>query len=58
MKVFILMDTTTNTGRDSIVGVFESLEKAKIALADYILDEKVESIESGYVDIAECEVTK
>ena len=58
MKVFILMDSTNKTGRESIIGVFETLEKAKIALADYILDEKVESIESGYVDIAECEVTK
>lgn len=29
MKVFIVMDTTDNTGRDSIIGVFESLEKAK-----------------------------
>ena len=38
MKVFIVMDTTENTGRESIIGVFESLEKAKIALADYVLN--------------------
>lgn len=56
MKIFIVMDTTEDTGRESIIGVFESLENAKIALADYVLDEKVDNIDSSCVDIIECEV--
>lgn len=56
MKVFIVIDTTENTGRESIIGVFKSLEKAKIKLADYVLDEAVEAIETCYVDIVEIEV--
>lgn len=56
MKAYIVMDTTENTGRESIIGVFKSLEKAKMALADYILDEKVDNIEPCYVDIVEYEV--
>lgn len=56
MKVFIVMDTTENTGRESIIGVFQSLEKAKIALANYILDEQVGNIDLCYVDIVECTV--
>lgn len=58
MKVFIVMDTTENTGRESIVGVFETLEKAKLALADYVLDEAVDTIEACYVDIVGFEVEK
>lgn len=58
MKVFIVMDTTDNTGRDSIIGVFESLEKAKIALADYVLNTEIDSIAPYYVDIVEFEVKK
>ena len=56
MKVFIVMDTTENTGRQSIIGVFESLEKAKAALADHVLNTEVDRIEPCYVDIAEFEV--
>lgn len=56
MKVFIVMDTTENTGRESIIGVFQSLEKAKIALANYILDEQVDNIDPCCVDIIECTV--
>lgn len=56
MKVFIVMDTTENTGRESIIGVFESLEKAKIALADYVLNTENDSIQPYYVDIVEEEI--
>lgn len=56
MKVFIVMDTTENTGRESIIGVFESLGKAKAALADYVLNTEADRIEPCYVDIAEFEV--
>ena len=56
MKVFILMDTTENTGRESIIGTFASLESAKMTLADYVLDEKVDNIDPCYVDVVECEV--
>lgn len=58
MKVFVLMDTTEKTGRESIIGVFESLEKAKMALSDYVLNTKADRIELCYVDIAEFEVEK
>lgn len=56
MKVFIVMDTTENTGRESIIGVFESLEKAKSALADYVLNTEADRIEPCYVDIVGFEV--
>lgn len=56
MKVFITMDTTENTGRESIFGVFESLEKAKIALADYVLSTENDSIAPYCVDIIEEEL--
>lgn len=58
MKVFIVMDTTENTGRQSIIGVFESLEKAKAALADHVLSTEANVIEPCCVDIAEFEVWK
>lgn len=58
MKIFILMDTTENTGRESIIGIFESLEKGKVALADYVLNTKADRIEPFCVDIAEFEVEK
>lgn len=57
MTAFILMDTTENTGRESIIGVFATLESAKMTLADYVLDEKVDNIDPCCVDIVECEVT-
>lgn len=58
MKVFIVMDTTEKTGRESIIGIFDSLGKAKVALADYVLNTEADSIEPCYVDIAEYEVEK
>lgn len=58
MKVFIVMDTTEKVGRESIIGVFESLGKAKMVLADYVLNAEVDRIEPCYVDIAEIEVKK
>lgn len=56
MKVFIVMDSSENTGRESIIGVFQSLENAKIALADYVLNIENSRIDPCYVDIVECEV--
>lgn len=56
MKVFLVMDTSENTGRESIIGVFETLENAKIALADYVLNIENARIDPCYVDIVECEV--
>lgn len=58
MKVFILMDATETSSPESIVGVFESLGRAKLALADYVLNTEVDRIEPCYVDIAEFEVKK
>lgn len=58
MKVFIVMDTTEKVGRDSIIGVFESMGKAKVALADYVLNTEADRIETYCVEIAEFEVEK
>lgn len=58
MRVFIVMDTTEKVGRESIIGVFESLGKAKMTLADYVLNTEADRIEPCYVDIAEFEVEK
>ena len=58
MRVFIVMDTTENTGPESIIGVFESLRTAKEALADYVLNTEANMIDPCYVDIAEFEVNK
>ena len=57
MKIFVLIDATEETGKESIIGVFESLERAKMALADYVLN-ATESIDPCYVYIAEFEVEK
>lgn len=56
MKVFIVVNTTKNAGRESIIGVFQSSESAKIALADYVLNIENARIDPCYVDIVECEV--
>ncbi|WP_277251266.1 hypothetical protein [Peptoniphilus vaginalis] len=56
MRIFIVMDTTEKTGRESIIGVFESLAKSKSALADYVLNTENDRIEPCYVDIVGFEV--
>lgn len=56
MKVFIVMDTTEKVGQESIIGVFDSLGKAKAALADYVLNTEADRIEPCCVDIAEFEL--
>lgn len=56
MKVFVLMDTTEKTGRESIIGVFESFKEAREGLADYVLNTEVDRIEPCYVDIFEEEL--
>lgn len=58
MSVFVVMDTTEKVGLESIIGVFESLEKAKVALADYVLNTEADSIDTCCVEIAEFEVEK
>lgn len=56
MKVFVVMDVTENIGPESIIGVFESLEKAKSALADYVLNTEANMIEPCNVYIENFEV--
>ena len=56
MKIFIVMDTTEKTGRESIIGVFKSLEKAKMALADHVLNTENARIDPCYVEVFEIEV--
>lgn len=58
MKIFIVMDTTEKVGRESIIGVFESLGRAKLALANYVLNTEADRIEPYCVEIAEFEVKK
>lgn len=50
------MDTAKNADRESIIGVFESLEKAKITLADHVLNTEIDRIKPCYMDIVEFEV--
>lgn len=57
MKVWVLMDTTKNTGSDGILGVFENESKAKLYLADYILENEIDTIAS-YVELKEFTVFK
>lgn len=58
MKVYILMDTTESTRRESIIGVFGSLESAKLELANYVLSAEVDKIKPYYIKITEFEVEK
>lgn len=51
-----MMDATEETCQESIIGVFDSLEKAKTALADYVLNAEADMIDPCYVDIAEFEI--
>lgn len=51
------MDTTKNTGSDGILGVFENESKAKLYLADYILENEIDTIAS-YVELKEFTVFK
>ena len=52
-KVFIIMDTTNNVGKDSIISVHEDEISAKIALADYVLKN---TVDTDYIDLFEKEV--
>lgn len=58
MKVFVLMDTTESTRQESIIGVFGSLESAKLELANYVLSTEVDKIKPYYIKITEFEVEK
>ena len=52
-KVFIIMDNTNNTGRESVISVHEDKISAKIALADYVLKR---TVDTDYIDLFEREV--
>ena len=43
MKVWVIFDTTTYYGEGSVVGIYDSEIKAKLALAEYILKDDTES---------------
>ena len=53
-KVYILMDSNDNTDSRAILGVFTTLGKAKLALADYVLEKTSGGID--YIEIAEFKV--
>lgn len=52
-KVWIVMYTESNTGEESIIGVYSSETKAKLSIADYVLDE---DIITDYLELVEKEV--
>lgn len=49
--VYIVMDSSDNTGSRSILGVFSKEDQAKIALADYVLGKKTGGID--YIEMEE-----
>lgn len=54
MKVWIFMDTDTETGPGSIKGIYKTEEEGKLAIADYVL--KTQDITSTYIDLFETEI--
>ena len=54
MKVYILMDTNEYTGGGSIIGVYKDETKAKLELAEYVLERK--SVGFDYIDLVTHEV--
>lgn len=53
MKVWIFIDSADSYGKDVVKGIYETEEKAKVALADYVLEEKANTT---YIDLFEMEV--
>lgn len=53
MKLWIFMDADREVGRGSIKGVFKTEEKAKMAIADYVLEEE---INTAYLDLFSVEI--
>ena len=49
MKAWILIDTTENTGRSSIKGVFLSESASKIFLADYLMEKQPDNYD--YIEL-------
>lgn len=41
--VWIVLDSSVETGAESIKGIFQTEERAKIFLADYVIDNDIET---------------
>ena len=54
MKLWIFMDADREVGRGSIKGVFKTEEKAKMAIADYVLENK--EISTTYLNLFSVEI--
>ena len=54
MKVWILMDTSDDTGEASVIGVYDSENLAKYQLAEHVLGKSTGMID--YIEIFEKEV--
>lgn len=54
MKVWMFTDNSEYGGQDAVKGVFETEEKAKLALADYVLENEVNN--TTYLELFEMEV--
>ncbi|QUY65109.1 hypothetical protein GUI37_06085 [Helcococcus kunzii] len=48
------MDSTENTGAGSILGIYSSKERAKLKLAEYVIENKNPMYD--YIEIVETEV--
>lgn len=54
MKVYVLLDSTENTGAGSIIGIFKNEITAKLRLAEYVIDSKSPTYD--YIEIEDFEV--
>lgn len=54
MKIWIFMDTDREVGPNSIKGIYKTKEKAKVAIADYALEN--EECNTTYFDLFSIEI--
>ncbi len=53
MKVWVFTDSMDDCGKGSVKGVYETEEKAKTAIAEYVLTQEVQT---EYLELFEMEV--
>lgn len=53
MKVWIFIDSADSCGKDAVKGIYETEEKAKLAIADYVLKNETDT---HYLELFEMEV--
>lgn len=55
MKVWIFMDTESVVGPGSIKGIYKTEEECKMAIANYVLEEEVNTT---YIDLFSMEIAE